>query len=137
MRLHYITLLISVLLLTSSCKSETPVLESLEATESTLRYEYQVGLGYGFLGKAVQVTIDGQEVISIVGTEEIEQYAQLQGTKILVSRTSIEKDITVRVTVDDSPPYEQPIDLSTGMYIHIYQEQTGLHIFNTRFLVLE
>jgi hypothetical protein len=107
------------------------------ATNPTSLYEYKVGLGYGFLGKEVQVTIDGHEVIAIVGTDEIEQHAQLQGTKILASGSSPKKDITVRVIVEDSQPYEQTIDLSTGMFIHIYYEQTGLYIYNTRFLVQE
>ena len=83
------------------------------------------------------VTIDGREVISVVGTDEIEQYAQLQGTKMLASGWSPKKDITVRVTVDGGEPYEQAIDLSAGMFVHVYQEETGLRVFNTRFLLLE
>lgn len=107
------------------------------ATAPTVQFEYQVGLGYGFLGKKVRVEIDGHEVISIVGTNEIEQYAQLLGTKILVSGSSPKRDIIVQVIVDNEQPYEQSIDLSTGMYVHIYLEQTGLHVFNTKYLILE
>ena len=92
---------------------------------------------YGFLGKAVQVTIDDVEVISIVGTDEIEQYAQLLGTKMLASGSSPKKVITVRVTVDGGQPHEQAIDLSAGMFVHIYLEPTGLQVYNTRFLVHE
>lgn len=76
-------------------------------------------------------------MISIVGTDEIEQFAQLQGTKVLVSGSSPNKDITLRVTVDGGKPYEQAIDLSAGMFVHVYLEQTGLRVFNTRFLLLE
>lgn len=94
-------------------------------------------MGYGFLGKAVQVTIDDHEVISIVGTDELEQYAQLKGTKMLASGSSPNKVITVRVTVDGDETYEQTIDLRAGTFVHVYQEQTDLRIFNTRFLVLE
>jgi hypothetical protein len=102
-----------------------------------LQYEYKVGLGYGFLGKAVQVAIDGREVISVVGTDEIEQYAQMQGTKILATGSSSEKKITVQVIIDGGEPFEQVIDLSAGMYVHVYQERTGLRVYNTQFLVLE
>jgi hypothetical protein len=137
MKLRYATLLISVLVLITSCKGETQRHEEPVVADPTPQYEYKVGLGYGFLGKVVQVKIDGREVISVVGTDEIEQYAQLQGTKILVSGSSPKKKIMVRVTVDDGQPYEQIIDLSDGMYVHVYQEQTGLHVFNTLFLVLE
>jgi hypothetical protein len=137
MKLRNATLLISVLVLITSCKGETRRHEEPVTVAPTPQYEYKVGLGYGFLGKAVQVTIDGREVISVVGTDEIEQFAQLQGTKMLASGSSPNKDITVRVTVDGGEPHEQAIDLSAGMFVHVYQEQTGLHVFNTRFLVLE
>jgi hypothetical protein len=137
MILRYATLLISVLVLITSCRGETQWHEEPMATDPTTQYEYKVGLGYGFLGKEVQVIIDGHEVISVVGTDEIEQYAQLQGTKVLASGSSPKKDITVRVTIDGGQPYEQAIDLSAGMFVHVYQERTGLRVYNTRFLVLE
>ena len=137
MILRSATLLFSVLFLITSCRSGIRQLEEPVATSPALDYEYRIGLGYGFAGKAVQVTIDGREVISAVGTDEIEQYAQLQGTKILTSGASPKKDITVRVTVDDGQPYEQAIDLSKGMYVHIYKEKEGLRVYNTRFLELE
>ena len=134
---RYATLLVSVLALITSCKSETQRHEEPMATDPMTQYEYKVGLGYGFLGKEVQVIIDGREVISVVGTDEIEQYAQLQGTKVLASGSSPKKDITVRVTIDGGQPYEQAIDLSAGMFVHVYQERTGLRVYNTRVLVLE
>ena len=137
MNLRFATLLILILVLITSCTGAAQGLEEPVTTGSASDYQYKVGLGYGFLGKAVQVTIDDREVISIVGTEEIEQYAQLLGTKMLETGSSPEKDITVRVTVDDGQPFEQAIDLSTGAFIHIYYEQTGLRVFNTSFLVLE
>ena len=137
MKLHYAKLLISVLVLITSCKGETQQHEEPTVADPTPQYEYRVGLGYGFLGKAVQVTIDGREVISVVGTDEIEQYAQLQGTKMLASGSSPKKDIMVQVTVNGGEPYEQAIDLSAGMFVHVYQEPMGLRVFNTRFLVLE
>jgi len=137
MKLHYAKLLISVLVLITSCKGETQQHEEPTVADPTPQYEYRVGLGYGFLGKAVLVTIDGREVISVVGTDEIEQYAQLLGTKILASGSSPNKDIMVRVTVDGGESYEQAIDLSAGVYVHVYQEQTGFRVFNTHFLVQE
>jgi hypothetical protein len=137
MILRYETLLISVLVLITSCKGETQRHKDPMATDPSTPYEYKVGLGYGFLDKAVQVMVDGRKVISVVGTDEIEQYAQLQGTKVLASGSSPKKDITVRVTIDGGQPYEQVIDLSTGLFVHVYQEPTGLRIYNTRFLVLE
>ena len=137
MILRYATLLISMLALITSCEGETQRHEELVTVDPTPQYEYKVGLGYGFLGKAVQVTIDDREVISVVGTEEIEQFAQLQGIRVLASGSSPKKDIIVRVTIDGGQPHEQAIDLSTGMFVHIYQKRTGLHVYNTRFLVLE
>ena len=137
MKLRYAMLLISVLVLITSCKGVIQRHEEPVAADPTPLYEYRVGLGYGFLGKVVQVTIDSCEVISVVGTDEIEQYAQLQGTKMLASGSSPKKDITVRVTVDGGQPHEQAIDLSAGMFVHVYLERTGLRVYNTRFLVQE
>ena len=137
MKLSTGTLLVSALFLFTSCLTKNQYPVDPVTTGPASHYEYRVGLGYGFLGKAVHVTVNGIEVLSIVGTDEIEQFAQLQGTMMLASGSSIEKDIKVRVTVNDSQPYEQAIDLSKGRFIHIYYERTGLHIFNTRFHVLE
>jgi len=137
MNLRYTIPVILIIILITACKSEPQLLGERIVTDTASQYEYRVGLGYGFLGKAVQVTIDGQEVIAVVGTDEIEQHAQLLGTKMLKSGYSSKKDITVGVTVDDEQPYEQVLDLSTGMFIHIYNEQTRLRIYNTRFLVQE
>jgi hypothetical protein len=137
MKLRNATILVSALVLIASCKVEIQRHEDPVVADPTPQYEYKIGLGYGFLGKAVQVTIDGHEVISVVGTEEIEQYAQLQGTKMLASGASPKKDIMVRVIVDGSQPFEQAIDLSAGMYVHVYQERAGMRVYNTRFLVQE
>jgi hypothetical protein len=114
-----------------------PAFTPTRSSNQSLQYDYQLGLAYGFLGRAVKVWVDEREVLSVVGTDEIEQYAQLLGTMMLVSSSSPVKEIAVRVTVDGNQSYEQTIDLSTGPYIHIYQEQTGLHIYNTKFLVEE
>jgi hypothetical protein len=132
-----VMVLLGSIVLLVSCTSENQQNEDQVIADPTRQYEYQVGLGYGFLGKVVQVMIDDREVIDVVGTDEIEQYAQLQGTKILASGTSTNQAITVRVIVDGSLPYEQDIDLSAGMYVHVCQEGTGLQIYNTRFLVQE
>ena len=137
MKIRGAILLICILVLIASCKSETRQQKETVPADSTPLYEYRVGLGYGFLGKVVQVTIDSYEVISIVGTDEIEEYAQLQGTKVLASGSTPNKDIMVRVTVDGGQPHEQSIDLSAGMFVHVYLEQTGLRVYNTRFLVHE
>jgi hypothetical protein len=137
MKIRDAILLICMLVLIASCKSETRQQKETVPADPTSLYEYRVGLGYGFLGKVVQVTIDSYEVISIVGTDEIEEYAQLQGTKMLASGSTPNKDIMVRVTVDGGQPHEQSIDLSAGMFVHVYLEQTGLRVYNTRFLVQE
>lgn len=137
MNSRFITLLIFVSGLIVSCNGSTQEMDTPSVAIPASHYQYQVGLGYGFLGKAVRVEIDGRQVLSIVGTDEIEQHAQLLGTEMLVSGSSPVKDITVRVTVDGGQPYEQAIDLSTGMFIHVYYEQTGMQIFNTSFLVEE
>jgi len=137
MKKHSATLLICVLVLITSCRSETKQGNETVPADPAPQYEYRVGLGYGFLGKVVQITINGYEVISVVGTDEIEQYAQLQGTKMLASGSTPNKDIIVRVTVDVGQPHEQSIDLSAGMFVHVYLEQTGLRVYNTRFLVQE
>ena len=137
MKIRSAALLICVFVLITSCENATQQQKETAAAAPTPLHEYRIGLGYGFLGKVVQVTIDGREVISIVGTDEIEQYAQLQGTKMLASGSSPKKEITVRVTVDGGKPYEQAIDLSTGMYVHVYLEPTGVRVYNTRTLVQE
>ena len=41
------------------------------------------------------------------------------------------------MTVNGGEPYEQTIDLSAGMFVHVYLEQTGLRVYNTPFLVQE
>jgi hypothetical protein len=136
-KLRFTVFLVLILFLIASCAGATQGTEGPTATALGSHYEYQVGLGYGFLGKAVRVEIDGREVLSMIGTDEIEGYAQRLGTKMLASGSSPDKDITVRVTVDGAQPYEQTIDLSRGKFIHIYYEQTGLRVFNTEFLSQE
>jgi len=137
MILRQAMLLIFVVVIITSCKSENQQYENPVEVAPATHYEYMVGLGYGFLGKAVQITIDGREVISVVGTNEIEQHAQLQGTKMLASGSSPKKEIMVGVLIDGKRTYEETIDLSYGMYVHIYQERAGLRVYNTHFLVYE
>ena len=64
----------------------------------------KLGLGYGFLGRQVQVFVDGQEILSITGSDEIEEYAQLLGTKMLAGSSMDAQEVTVRVVVDGGPP---------------------------------
>lgn len=137
MVLRYTTLLILVIVLITSCNGEPLRHDETMVTDPTPLYEYRIGLGYGFLGKEVRVVIDGSEVLSEYGTNEIEQYAQLRGTYMITSGWSANKDITLQVTIDGGKAYEQTIDLSASMFIHIYQEQEGLNIYNTRFHVEE
>jgi hypothetical protein len=136
-KVHAVRYLVSVLVLFTSCKGDSQHHEESAAIPPTHPYEYKVGLGYGFLGKVVQVTIDSREVISVVGTDELEQYTQLKGTKMLASGSSPNHVITVRVAVDGDEPYEQAIGLRAGTFVHVYHEGTELRIFNTHFLVLE
>ena len=130
-------LLLLLFFLVSSCISDSQQPEEPTSTELVGQYQYEIGLGYGFLGKQVQVSVDGREIFSIVGTEEIEQYAQLLGTKILDGGSSDSQFVTVQVVVDGGLPYEQVIDLGSGGIIHIYLQETGLEVFNTSVLVLE
>jgi hypothetical protein len=137
MRFRYSALLVFLLFLISACGGGAQLPEESTSTEPVGQYPYQVGLGYGFLGKQVRVSVDGQEVLSMVGTEEIEEYAQLLGTKILGGGSSSHPLVTVQVVVDGGLPYEQVIDLDSGNIIHIYLQETGLEVFNTSTLVLE
>ena len=137
MKLRYPILLIFVIFLITSCKGEVQRPEEPLAIDPTPQFEYKIGLRYGFLGKVVQVSINDHEVISLIGSKEIEDYAQLQGTMMLASGSSPTKEVKVQVTVNGGRPYEQTINLIDGMYVHIYLEGTGLRVFNTHFLVLE
>jgi len=124
-------------LLLGSCKSGALDITETMTIDPASTYGYEIGLGYGFLGKEVHVRVNGEEVLSVVGTEDIEEFAQLLGTKMLVSGTSPKEEVQITVTVDDRKPFQQAIDLSTGGFIHIYYDETGLRIFNTRVLELE
>ena len=134
---YAIIFLIPILFMLAACKSDSVQQEMPEVIDPGQQYIYEIGLGYGFLEKEVQVTIDGREVLSLIGTDEIEQYAQMLGTKMLVSGSSAEKEITVRVIIDGGESYEQVIDLSAGRYVHVYLEREGLSVYNTAFLLLE
>ena len=137
MKLYRSSFFIFVLLLLSAC-SINPLSPAQPAEPDPVgQYQYRVGLGYGFLGKQVQVSVDGEEVLSLVGTEEIEEFAQLLGTKMLGGGSSDNPVITVEVVVEGGPPVEQVIDLSEGGFIHINYPETGLEVFNTAELVLE
>ncbi len=127
-------LLVFLLLLLTACGSQPA---KPAQTEPEGQYQYRVGLGYGFLGKHVLVSVDGVEVLSVVGTEEIEEFAQLLGTKILGGGSTDQQIVTVRVVVDGGAPYEQVIDLGEGGIIHIYYQDDGLEVFNTSALALE
>ena len=85
------TLLLNIISINTSCLRQSQHLNEPAETESPAAFDYQIGLGHGFQGKEVRVIIDGVEVISMIGTEEIEQYAQLKGTKMLESGSSHKK----------------------------------------------
>jgi hypothetical protein len=106
-------------------------------SETYSQFDYQIGLGYGFLGKEVRVIVDDVEVLDMVGTDEIEAYAQLLGTKMLAAGSSTKEEITVEVFVDEVEYHQGVIDLSEGLYIHIYLEKSGLKVYNTPYLILE
>jgi len=137
MIIRSLRIFIVVIVFITSCTVQAQLPEEATATKAVPQFDYRIGLGYGFVGKLVQVAINGHEVLSIYGTNEIEQYAQLRGTKMLASGSWQVKDITIQVTVDGGQAQVQAIDLSDGMFIHIYQEQIGLRIYNTPFLVEE
>jgi len=126
-----------ILFMAAACSANPETHQAPGATEAAGKYQYQVGLGYGFLGRQVEVFVDGREVLSITGTGEIEEYAQLLGTKMLAVSSTEAQEVTVRVVVDNGVPFEQMIDLSAGRYIHIYNQESGLQVFNTEVLILE
>jgi hypothetical protein len=99
--------------------------------------DYELGIGYGFLDKQVQVSVDGVPVLFLVGNEKMETFAQMQGTNMLYSGTSKQEEITVSVSVDGDQPIEKIIDLNDGIYIHVYQDITGVKIYNTSVLIFE
>ena len=115
--------------LLSSCGTAPGVLSG--------NYDYELGLGYGFLGKQVQVSVDGTPVLFLVANEEMEAFAQMQGTNMLYFGKSKQEQITVSVSVDGDPPMDQVINLGEGKYIHIYLDETGLSIYNTPILIYE
>jgi hypothetical protein len=129
MKIRVIAVSIVVLLLVSSCQTAPVVF--------TANYVYELGLGYGFLGKQVQVSVDGVPVLFLVGNEEMETFAQLQGTKMLYKGSTNREEITISVSVDGGFPVDKIIDLGKGRYIHIYQDPEGLWIYNTSELVFE
>ena len=100
-------------------------------------YEYELGLGYGFLGKQVQVSVDGIPVLFLVGNEEMETFAQMQGTTMLYYGKSKREEVTVSVSVDGDPPLDQIVNLGEGKYIHIYLDKEELSIYNTSVLIYE
>lgn len=126
-----------VFLIITSCQDGIGTISTPEEVNIPSGYEYQLGLGYGFLDKKVQVWIDGDEILSLVGTEEIETFAQMQGTYMLASGSSPHNDVTVRIAINGDQLHEQTLDLSTGTYLHIYLENSGLNIYNTAQLILE
>jgi hypothetical protein len=137
MKARTIGLLFFLTVLMTACSGDLPDSESPNLTEPAGKYQYQVGLGYGFLGKHVRVSVEGQEILSIVGTEEIEDFAQLLGTKMLGGGSTDNQVVSVEVVVGSSPPFEQAIDLAEGGFIHIYYQENGLKLFNTKELILE
>ena len=129
MKIRVIILALVVLFLASSC-------QTIEGISST-GYEYELGLGYGFLNKQVQVSVDGVPVLFLVGNEEMETFAQLQGTNMVYFGKSKREQVTVSVSIDGDPPLDQIINLGEGKYIHIYLDDTGLSIYNTSVLIYE
>ena len=136
MRPCYLTLAL-ILFLIAACSAEPGPLHVPVTSEPADKYQYQVGLGYGFLDKHVQVFVDGREVLSVTGTEEIEEFAQLLGTKMLAGGSTDAQEVTVQVVVDEAPPFKQVLDLSAGRYIHVYYPESGLQVYNTEVLILE
>jgi hypothetical protein len=137
MKFQNIAILIALLFVLAACSSAPQLLTDPVSPEPTGQYPYKVGLGYGFLGKQVQVNVDGREVLSVVGTEEIEQFAQLLGTKMLGGGSTDTQLVTVQVVVDGEAPFEAAIDLADGGFIHVYFQESGLQVFNTSVLILE
>jgi hypothetical protein len=130
-------LIFTLLLLAVSCSPTKEPLQVPATSEPAGKYQYQIGLGYGFLDRRVQVFVDSREILSITGTEEIEEFAQLLGTKMLAGGSTDNHQVTVRVIVDGGLSVEEVIDLSTGRFIHVYNQETGLQVFNTNELILE
>jgi hypothetical protein len=105
--------------------------------ETSSRFDYQVGLGYGFLGKEVRIIVDNVEVLNMIGTDDIETHAQLLGTKMLASGSSPKEEITIKIIVNEVEIHQGVIDLSEGLYVHINFEESGLKVYNTPYLIHE
>ncbi len=100
--------------------------------------EVALGLGYGFLEKQIDVYINGDLIISMIGTQEIEVHAQRLGTKI-VKVVNVEGNIAnVQVIIDGVKSATFTLNLETGRIIEIYNHPiNGLSISNTKTLILE
>jgi len=100
--------------------------------------EVALGLGYGFLDKQVDVYINGDLILSMVGTQEIEDHAQLLGTKI-VKVVKVEGNTAdVQVILDGVKSKSFSLNLADGRIIEIYNHPlNGLFVSNTPVLILE
>jgi len=100
--------------------------------------EVAVGLGYGFLEKHIDVYINGDLIFSMVGTQEIEDHAQLLGTKI-VKVVNVEGNIAnVQIIIEGIKSATFTLNLENGRIIEIYNHPiNGLSISNTKTLILE
>jgi hypothetical protein len=124
-----LSIIATIILLIPSCQT----LEGI----SPAGYEYELGLGYGFLGKQVQVSVDGVPVLFLVGNEKMETFAQMQGTNMLYAGRSNREEVTVSVSVNGTVPVDEIINLGDGPYIHIYLDNDVLSIYNTSELIFE
>ena len=100
--------------------------------------EVAIGLGYGFIDKAVEIYINDSLILSMVGTQEIEDHAQLLGPKIV--RTVIVEGniIDVQVGVDGILSEIYTFSLENGLIIEINNHPVhGLSVRNTKNIIQE
>jgi hypothetical protein len=100
--------------------------------------EVAVGLGYGFLDKEVEIFINGSVVLSMVGTQEIEDHAQLLGPKIVASVKINGNLADVQVSVDGIMSENYLLKLEEGRIIEINNHPIyGLEVRNIKVLIQE
>jgi len=129
-KIIYLFIIISVL---AGCKPPTQ-----EVTIQEQPNKVALGLGYGFLDKELEIYINGSSVLSTVGTQKLEDQAQLLGPKIVASVQVDGNYADVQVRVDEMMSEIYHLNLEQGRIIVINNHpRDGLEVSNTKVLIQE